>query len=245
MCVGSNDCTDDIEDLDTLIPKYSDLLSSAQRLVSSPNQIVVSSVLPRCKEPKVQEFIDDFNEDLMKLTSEKGATFINNDKEFKLLNKAPNEALFLSDGVHPTFKATNCLAHNLKLDVNPKHRDNICKYRSGRRKETWNKPSYENRNNQNHATPHPGGSRRQMTFSREQRWRNSSGRITESPHSYRNDYSNTQKRPHDRSHRPRCWNCGESNHVARNCRHAHALECHHCGQSGHKQKFCGLTNRHY
>ena len=244
MCVGSNDCTDDLEDLDTLIPKYKDLLNSAQRLVTHPNQVVVSSVLPRCKEPKVQEFIDDFNEDLMKLTSDNGATFINNDNEFKLLNKAPNEALFLSDGIHPTYKATNCLVRNLNLDVNPRYRDNICKNQGGRHNKTWSRPNNGGKNNQNRSTPSRGNSRQYSKYPRDQQWKNSGGHMTGSPQSRYSDHLSAQTRQHNLSHRPRCWNCSETNHVARNCRHGHTLKCYQCHENGHKSKFCPL-NRHY
>ena len=244
MCVGSNDCTDDLEDLDTLIPKYKDLINSAQRLVTHPNQIVVSSVLPRCKEPEVQEFIDDFNEDLKKLSAEKGATFIDNDKEFKLLNKAPNEALFLSDGIHPTFKATNSLARSLKLDVNHRHRNNICKNQGGRPKQPWNRSNNDNRNKQNTITPSSGYPRLHPKYPNDQQRRNWGGHTMASPHLRYRDSPSTQSRPYNKSQRPRCWNCGENNHVARNCRHGHAVKCHHCGENGHKIKFCYL-NRNY
>ena len=130
-----------------MIPKYKDLISSTQRLVSHPNQIVVSSVLPRCKEPKVQESIEDFNEDLEKLATEKGVKFVNNDREFKLLNRSPNEALFLADGIHPTYKATNCLGRNLKLEVNRRNHGDICK-RNGAKQQT-------NRKDQNYRRSYP------------------------------------------------------------------------------------------
>ena len=221
LCVGSNDCADEVEDLDTLIPKYKDLISSTQRLVSHPNQIVVSSVLPRCKEPKVQEFIEDFNEDLEKLATEKGVKFVNNDREFKLLNRSPNEALFLPDGIHPTYQATNCLGRNLKLEVNRRNHGDICK-RNGVRQHT-------NRNNQNYRRSYPHDSQPQHAS------QTSSNR-------YRGDGPNRQA--HQNKNRPKCWNCGESNHMARNCRHGRTLTCHKCGEQGHKSKFCSLDN-HY
>ena len=35
-----------------------------------------------------------------------------------------------------------------------------------------------------------------------------------------------------------CWNCGEQNHVAKNCKHGCKLQCNSCYEYGHKAKFC-------
>ena len=233
LSVGSNYCTDEVEDLDTLIPKYRELISSAQRLVTHPNKIVISSVLPRCNEPKVQEFIEDFNEDLEKLANEKGASFVNNDREFKLLNRSPNEALFLQDGIHPTYKATNCLGRNLKLQINPRNHGDICK-RNGSRQHT-------NRNNQTYRRSYPHHSpQQQETQYRGQRSRQPGNHGRAFPNRFRDDGSNNPA--YQSKNRPKCWNCGESNHMARNCRHGRTLTCHKCGENGHKSKFSSFDN---
>ena len=242
LCVGSNDCTDEVEDLDTLIPKYKELISSTQRLVTHPKQIVVSSVLPRCKEPKVQEFIDDFNEDLEKLAMEKGATFVNNDREFKLLNRSPNAALFLQDGIHPTYNAINCLAKNLQLDVSPRNKDDVCKRWGGRQRGTWNshKQMRQTHPNQNRYHPHTSP-RHQMTPTQGQSSGHHQSRLRHSPEHYK---TNGPRTKFHSQNRPKCWNCGEANHMARNCRHRQSVTCHQCGEKGHKLKFCG-HNRQY
>ena len=36
----------------------------------------------------------------------------------------------------------------------------------------------------------------------------------------------------------KCWNCGEPNHVAMNCRHGQPVRCNSCYTLGHKSKFC-------
>ena len=244
LCVGSNDCTDEIEDLDTLIPKYKELISSAQRLVTHPNQIVISSVLPRCKEPKVQEFIDDFNEDLEKLARDKGAKFVNNDQEFKLFNRSPNAALFLQDGIHPTYKATNCLAKNLQLEANLKHKNDICKRQGGGQKRIWN----AQHNNQMRQTRPSQGRTYQHS---------SPGHQMPHRHGQRSAYHGSRFRPlnehyktydpktnYHSQNRPKCWNCGESNHMARNCRHRQSVTCHQCGENGHKSKFCSFNSQY-
>ena len=35
-----------------------------------------------------------------------------------------------------------------------------------------------------------------------------------------------------------CWNCGETNHMQKDCRHGQKIKCNSCGYRGHKAKFC-------
>jgi hypothetical protein len=36
----------------------------------------------------------------------------------------------------------------------------------------------------------------------------------------------------------RCYNCGEENHVKKNCRFNQKIRCFHCGSLGHKSNRC-------
>jgi hypothetical protein len=38
-----------------------------------------------------------------------------------------------------------------------------------------------------------------------------------------------------------CWNCGEHNHIAKNCRHGQRISCYKCSGLGHKEKYCQAT----
>ena len=233
LCVGSNDCTDDVEDLESLIPKYKELISIAQKKVPSPKQVVVSSILPRCDEPQVQDFIDDFNEDLEQLARESGAAFVNNSDNFKLMNGSPNEALFLNDGVHPTYKATNNLARNLGLITHPKHQFDVCKRVKRKHRSQFVQDGSTDRRPVNPTNRN----QKQRPVDRPQPSARSYDRNT-----HRHQRSFTRATPHSQHghdfENPHCWNCGEQNHVARRCRHAQPLSCYQCGKSGHKAKFC-------
>lgn len=53
--------------------------------------------------------------------------------------------------------------------------------------------------------------------------------------------SDTRRQNHGNNSNNRsrgCYNCGEQNHVKKNCRHGKPIKCHTCGKVGHKQKMC-------
>jgi len=61
-------------------------------------------------------------------------------------------------------------------------------------------------------------------------------RCTAPPHRAPSDQHQAGRRPNADRHR--CWNCGETNHSARNCRHGQRIECRSCGRLGHKAQHC-------
>jgi len=63
----------------------------------------------------------------------------------------------------------------------------------------------------------------------------------------KNDPNFPEKRQHQIRHRrqwatrqqqPRCYKCGETGHVVRQCRKQQTVSCYSCGVTGHKQKHC-------
>ena len=44
--------------------------------------------------------------------------------------------------------------------------------------------------------------------------------------------------PEKTVHKRGCYNCGERNHISKNCRHGGPIVCSSCKREGHKAKFC-------
>ena len=118
---------------------------------------------------------------------------------------------------------TNRLARNMRLRVKEHFKGNVCKdYNNGNRNTSdWyninRKPMHqyrhpEQRNPKNSNAPQ------------------SSRRPVQRNSQYASVSQGSQRR--------KCWNCGELNHVAMNCRHGQPIMCNSCHALGHKAKFC-------
>lgn len=240
ICVGTNDCSDCIDDNDefpTLVPKFEKLISAAMCITPKPENVILSSLLPRCDDEKVISIIDDINEDLSVLAEEKHISFINNDPDFKLLSGKANDAMLLNDGIHLTHKGTFQLATNLHLQFV----DNTEK----------NKGSNVNKKPLKRHSPGHGsyqkfdrGPRRSSTTAIDDPQQKHSSGDRESSHKFVGTrYHRTPNSPHVYPYRNPlrsgpCWYCGERNHAARSCRHGKPLQCNACSNEGHKSKFC-------
>lgn len=156
-----------------------------------------------------------------------GVSFINNDTNFKLSDGTPNDGYLRSDGIRLTFKGTNRLAKNIGLRTDPDIKnDNVvgsCTPRHAIRK------THDNNKHNTSGLPNTGETD-WMTVENRRKDRNRNRQV---------EYNQDSSR--DRTYHSRigqCWNCGESNHISRNCRHDQKLTCRNFLGFGHKAKHC-------
>ena len=216
ICAGTNDCASEEFDGETVTKAYKDLVTAATIKVPSAQNVTISSIPPRCDDVEAQDRIEAINANLNALAADTGALFVNHDATFKLRDGTPNDGYLVNDGPHLTFKGTNKLCKNLEVPSKPAVKGNVCK-----NKTTVEKKSSAHHNNADYQWREVKKRQRYPTSNSHQSSRHS-------------DSNNTGAR---------CWNCYESNHVARACRFKSPISCHSCGQLGHKSKFCSYASQ--
>ena len=164
--------------------------------------------------------MDTINANLQTLATDAGATYVDHDPFFKISDGIPNDGYFLDDGLHLNRKGTNRLCSNLKIVADPKVKGQYCK------------PSKNSvgRDGTSGAAKHRQGSYRDNNRDDQGEWKTVQGR--RSHRRWTTQTSTSSINDGDRHHRT-CWNCGESNHISKNCKHSRKLDCHMCGQLGH------------
>ena len=113
LVAGTNDCSHGITP-ENIISKYKELLVTAKQLATE--SVVVSSISPRADRAEWQSCTESVNAELMELCKSQEVDFINNDSIFRLQDNTINDGYLLRDGLHLTFKGSEKLAANLKLE---------------------------------------------------------------------------------------------------------------------------------
>ena len=114
LVVGSSDCDDSNRTTASVMEERHMLLDEAKKYAE---KVIVSSLLPR-DNPNTQCKIDLVNratKDTCICNSDPCLDYVCNDGYFKLADQSQNEAMFVNDGVHPTYCGASKLLHNLGL----------------------------------------------------------------------------------------------------------------------------------
>jgi hypothetical protein len=86
--------------------------------------VILSSIIPRYDTDATQSKIENVNLELRTLCEQNtNETIVDNDRNFKLADGSPNEAFFLNDKTHLTYKGSERLIKNLSLDAHMKRRN--------------------------------------------------------------------------------------------------------------------------
>ena len=236
LVVGGNDCDpldpSDIKTPAAIIDDYRSLVTVAK---TKAQEVIVSSVVPRMKSIDIQNRIDDVNAGLQVMCGEERVSFIDNRKSFHLGDGSINDGYYQRDGVHLTGKATNKLAKNLQLKLRDGFHSVCNTPRPGKAPQSDSDPSVIDANDDGDRV-----SDKDHTF-----WsyaKRKAGNHSHSQKSQRTSRANHRDRDDSKSpdsrhnNDTRCFNCHETNHTIKTCRHERPVVCHTCGTEGHKAK---------
>ena len=249
VCVGTNDCSDHVADLDEIADSFEAMVAELNSKVESPKNVVVSSIPPRKDDPKSQERVETLNKSLESIARRTGATFIDNERSFRLADNEINDGyLLMSDRLHLSRQGTNKLAKNLQLQVKQTCANDVTK----KGKKSRSKPSdssvaaehqvqpAQDLNRKNQASQ-PGSSTPNQRNHRE-RMRSKQREATHSHTPYRRMSGNNRQLTSE-SAAYRCGYCAEFSHDTRSCGFRKPAVCRQCFCEGHKQKFCSEFSR--
>ena len=184
------------------VKEFTDLLNGS---VEVANTLTVGSVLPDIKGSN-NERIQEINCVLKNKCLEIGATFVENDRNFRFQDGSCDTSSFKGSGNHLSKCGVNKLLNNLSL-----------------------MPYTENRNNnrpQHKSYAYVAGKAIRVDGSKHI---HKSKRETHNRSTSRN--SDAGRVWHTVG---QCKKCGETNHVTKKCRHDDAVTCFTCGKKGHK-----------
>ena len=196
---------------------------------SQPDNVLVSSVCPRIKSDTVSTQIQDVKAGFQVMCGEENVSFV--DSNFlHLADSTVNDRYYLKDGVHLNYKATERLVRNLGLKLKDGI-DSACipPKRSQPRQAATTAPATTAIADEDDAVD-----TRQAFWSTARRKaagpkRNGTDRL---PQPTTTTQRQNQSPPTD----AHCYNCYETNHTSRTCRHERPITCHQCGFEGHKAK---------
>ena len=173
-------------------------------------RVTISSMPPRLPDES-QEKIDSINAGLLAACHEReNVNFIDTTPIFKLADGSLNDGYLRGDGTSITKPAMNKLAKKLNLRIKNKEQG-VCLVEKEQHKTRAIQVKRSSRSSQQQQE----APRQQVRIS-------------------------TLPKIRISSQDSWCANCGEGNHVQRNCRYTEPLECHQCYNKGHKSKFCEL-----
>ena len=152
---GSNDCDTQGASSEIILEEAKNLLDAAGKVGKVVN---VSSILPRvqARQDGYQQLADQVNTGLKHICNERGDRykFVDNDNTFRLANMAPNDALYIDDGVHLNRSGANKLIRNLGL-LDKAHHYRKSRHQNSARtnykspangeQDSWQKVSYKHR----------------------------------------------------------------------------------------------------
>ena len=245
LVTGGNDCARKEaatqHTASSIVEQYRTLVQLSKQ---KSRNVTVSSVCPRISSAEVKAQIDAVNAGLQVMCDVEGATYVDNTPFFHLAEGSVNDAYYLDDGVHLTYKATNTLARNLKL-MTKDGLNGVCETR--RHHETRLKPRK--------PAPKPSddvhSSNLDITDDQVDTshafWTHATRKIPQTrPSRLSRSQPSSTTRPRSRtepvvnvSHNheaTRCFNCYEANHTVGTCRHERPIICNTCGDPGHKSK---------
>ena len=243
LVAGGNDCAPRDTSTDVLPSSIVDEYRSLVRVSKSKaKSVTVSSVCPRDISSDVKKYIESVNAGLQVMCTEEDATFIDNTPSFHLADGNVNDGYYLNDRIHLTHKATDKLALNLKLNIK-KGCKSVCDSQPNRRPKEAPKEQSITQVNQTMTDndvdlSHSFWSRAARKVTPKQRHTyptNRRSRQTQVNKDRRMDEGNTSN-GNDVNTGNRCFNCYETNHTAKTCRHEGPLICNDCGAEGHKAK---------
>ena len=223
-CVGTNDCSNEEFNGDTIAKTYKDIVETVKLKVNDPKCIKLVSIPPRSDSKTYQERVDTLNACLSSIATDDGLTFINNDPTFKLGDGTPNDGYLLNDGLHLNDRGTNRLVKNMQLRVNHKAvNGNVVKKRKAL--------NQQQTDSQQEAAPDTDW---QEVSRRRRRPNRPQPQEPRMPDRGRQGIGYKERTSGNKL----CWFCGETNHVSINCRHGQKIYCFQCQGLGHKAKNC-------
>ena len=241
LVVGGNDC--DPRDPAAkktpadIVDQYRSLIKLSKEKSAS---VTVSSICPRISSAEVMAQIDSVNAGLQVICTEENVRFVDNTPIFYLQDNSINDAYYLDDGIHITYKAANKLAQNLQLKIKDKTKGVCVTQRQRRVKQKVRAPSVPDEADEDNyrcaeqedpiELSHPffSNTKKKLFPIRTQRHFDKQYKSTES------HYSQQKRSKYPRE--TRCYRCYENNHTERSCRHEKPLICKTCGTEGHKSK---------
>ena len=90
ICAGTNDCSRDNFNIDTVAEQFGELLQVATDKVAGVDNVLVSSIPPRTDNVAHQQRVEELNTALQDLAIKAGANLVSNDKSFRLADGQPN-----------------------------------------------------------------------------------------------------------------------------------------------------------
>jgi lysophospholipase L1-like esterase/uncharacterized coiled-coil protein SlyX len=243
LIVGGNDC--DPRDPSTkktpadLVEQYRSLVRTSKQ---KARNVTVSSICPRICSDEVKSRIDAVNAGIQILSAEENVNFVDNTPSFYLKDDSVNDAYLLKDGIHLTYRGTNKLAQNLRLNF--KHgQKNVCDVSSHKRSQgrlQQNHPeNVDESESINGTCTNTDHLDLQDTF-----WAKARSKVIPNRRQIHRKYPSTQTtygygeniNVQSGADNTRCYFCYETNHTMRTCRHEKPLVCNTCGAEGHKAK---------
>ena len=201
IVVGTNDCDDNSSNTVSLKEEYSNLLQCAKKV----GKIVeISSVLPhinsKCSTAHLKT--SQMNQELKQMCpNDSQCHFIDNDMNFTLSDNSPNDAMYLSDGIHLTSKGSSKLMENLGLSK----LTSIHKGNQGHHNKKYRRHSF-NRSNSLQIGPHTSQYQQPHWQPTDQGYRRRHGH-----HYGQQERFNNYKDRH-------CFNCGVLGHIRSQCK---------------------------
>ena len=228
IVIGTNDCGDINRTSASIMAERRELLNEAKK---HAEKVVLSSMLPHA-DGAVQLKVDTVNEESLNMCrSESNVDYVCNDGCFKLSDQTQNEALFVSDKLHPSYPGSTKLLKNLGLlDVmkvsrwspNANNRTNL--YHHNRFFQT--ESNMISRRSTPPMDPYP---RQQLP----------------QPNPWSRMYG-SHFRPEDHpsvngfNRPPNCVWCRSLNHPASNCPSRRNRSCYRCGSTEHNARWCTI-----
>jgi hypothetical protein len=260
VCVGTNDCADEYMEAETVTSSYKSMVEEMRKQVSEPSQVVISSVLPRKDNADHQTRVETLNCALSDMAKSVGATFINNDVNFKLADGDINDGYLLpSDHLHLTKQGTNKLVKNMTIPTKQNCSDVTKSWRRSKSKPKHS--TVQPRNDRVENLHHPNDAHENDSTDRDEPWQPVMHRANRRNGLYSNRAQNhlhgdvrgeQNVSYHRHSHvesqsshtnRRRCRYCAEHSHSTNECGFRKPALCRQCGTHGHKQKFCAEFTR--
>ena len=219
LVVGTNDCAT-ARSKEEVVAAYDTLLGTAVSKVTSPDNVTVSSILPR--NDKAANNVKLLNKELESLSKKHAAKFTSNDASFMLGDGSLNDGYFVRDNKEGqpvisqnlSFNGTQRLAKNLGLRVLSQHAENVCKSRKQIRKQ---RPIFKYAKQGDTQTVNKPYQKPKQAYHQPKHQKNKTGNY---------------------GRRSCCWYCGEDNHSYEVCRHGRPIKCSMCNAEGHKAKHC-------
>jgi regulator of replication initiation timing len=113
IVAGGNNCSDTSQSAKDITEAATSVVKQAQKIAKN---VTLSSILPRHDTGPTELKVENVNPELRKLCEQNSqVSYVNNDGSFRLADGSPNDAFFLQDKTHLTYKGTERLIKNLTI----------------------------------------------------------------------------------------------------------------------------------